>query len=68
MPKSDCHFYRWSNFCVALTEMLCNCGKCSFYKTEKEHQECLKKYPPINYKELYEIRHKNNRKRGADNE
>ncbi len=63
MAKTDCHFYK-PNCCKALTKMLCNSGKCSFYKTEERYQADLKKYPPIDYKSLYESRHKGDETNG----
>lgn len=46
-PKRTCHFYNnWNGGCNALTETLCvTKGKCGFYKTDKEYEDGLKKYP-----------------------
>ena len=45
--------------CKILTKKLCDGGKCSFFKTTKQYRDDLEKYPPIDYKALYESRHKN---------
>ena len=47
--------------------MLCKSGRCSFYKTEKQYQEDLKKYPPFNYAAYYEKKHKNDNLKGNEN-
>ena len=37
--------------CSVLKKMLCKNGKCPFYKSKKQHQEDIKKYPHANEKE-----------------
>ena len=59
--KTDCFAYRTATRCGILTEVLCSKGDCSFYKTQKQYKADLEKYPPINYKGIYEKRHKNER-------
>jgi hypothetical protein len=51
MANKDCFAYR-SRRCGVLTERICNRRKCPFYKTRKQYNEDLDKYPPIDY-ELY---------------
>lgn len=51
MANKDCFAYR-SNRCGILTKRICNRRKCPFYKTRKQYDEDLDKYPPIDY-ELY---------------
>ena len=46
--KKDCFAFH-KNGCAVLTETLCACGKCGFYKTKEEQKRDLKKYPRINY-------------------
>lgn len=58
LNKTECHFYTPKQ-CRILTKKLCEGGKCSFFKTTKKYREDLEKYPPIDYKALYESRHKN---------
>ena len=58
LNKEECHFYGGKR-CRILTKMLCESGKCSFFKTTKKYREDLEKYPSIDYKALYESRHKN---------
>lgn len=36
--------------CIILKQMLCKNGKCPFYKSKKQHQEDIKKYPYANDK------------------
>ncbi len=67
MTKTDCHFYK-GKCCSALRKIYCSSGKCSFYKTEKQFQDDLVKYPRINYVEYYENKHRNDNKRGVKNE
>ncbi len=62
MQGNNCHFYRRYNYCTVLKEMVCTNGKCTFFKTTKEYKEALKKYPVVNYAELYKSRHKNDAK------
>ena len=47
--------------------MLCKSGKCSFHKTEEQYREDLIKYPPFNYAEYYETKHRNDRLKGKEN-
>lgn len=47
--KSDC-FARQGAKCRILTTVLCNNGKCSFYKTKRQYETDLKRYPPCGYK------------------
>ena len=35
--------------CGVLKEMLCQTGKCSFYKTAQQYEEEKEKYPIIDY-------------------
>ena len=58
MSYSDC-FANQGTKCRVLTTMLCNSGKCSFYKTHKQFKADIEKYPPYNYKKEYENKHKN---------
>lgn len=48
MVNKDCFAYR-SGRCAILTERICNRRKCPFYKTRKQYNEDLDKYPPIDY-------------------
>lgn len=48
MSKVNCFAYR-PRYCTVLTQRICDKGKCSFFKTHKQHREDLKKYPPIDY-------------------
>ena len=64
--KEKCHFQS-ERGCKALTEMLCKSGRCSFYKTERQYQEDLIKYPPFNYAAYYEKKHKNDNLKGNEN-
>ncbi len=36
--------------CSILKKMLCKNGDCPFYKSKKQHNEDIKKYPPISDK------------------
>ena len=47
--------------------MLCKSGKCNFFKTEKQFQEDLIKYPPFDYAAYYERKHKNDNLKGKEN-
>ena len=54
MICGDC-FARGPKSCRILTELVCfKKGKCSFYKTNKQFREDLKKYPAIDYKLYHE--------------
>ena len=44
--KKDCFAFNSRN-CRALTEMMCKNGRCSFYKTRRQFEDDLKKYPPL---------------------
>ena len=48
MANLDCAFYN-ERRCNVLTKMLCETGKCKFYKTKSQILEGLKKYPAIDY-------------------
>ena len=61
MDKTNCRFYTPKR-CKILTEMLCKSGKCSFYKTTRQYEADLIKYPPCNYAEIYAAKHKNDTK------
>ncbi len=58
MATSDC-FANQGTRCRVLTSMICNSRKCSFYKTNKQRKADLEKYPYVDYKEIYNNRHKN---------
>lgn len=62
MQGNNCHFYKYHNYCNALTKMVCLGGHCTFFKTEEQFQKDLVKYPPIDYLALYKSRHKNDKK------
>jgi len=50
LPCEDC-FARGIKSCKILSEFVCRRrGKCSFYKTRKQFEDDLKKYPVIDYK------------------
>ena len=66
LNKLNCHFHTPKK-CRILTEMLCKSGRCGFYKTEKQYQEDLIKYPPFNYAAYYEKKHKNDNLKGKEN-
>ena len=66
MIRTDCHFHSQKG-CKALTQMLCKSGKCNFFKTEKQFQEDLIKYPPFDYAAYYERKHKNDNLKGKEN-
>ena len=57
MEKKSCHFYTPKR-CGILTEMLCESGRCSFYKTTEEFKDGLRKYPTCNYAAIYARKHK----------
>ena len=58
MANSDC-FANQGKKCKVLTCMICNSRKCNFYKTHLQRKEDLEKYPPVDYKEIYNNRHRN---------
>ena len=41
---TDCFAYK-HNRCIVLTEMVCKTKRCTFYKTRKQFEDDLKKYP-----------------------
>ena len=53
LNNEKCHFHTPKK-CRILTCMICEDEKCSFYKTTKEYNDGLEKYPPIDYP-LYKI-------------
>ena len=53
--KRDC-FAFGNRGCAVLTETLCACGKCGFYKTKEEQKRDLEKYPRINYPKFLRAR------------
>lgn len=42
-PKKDCFAFRRVR-CNILTEMVCRCGDCSFYKTMQDYRKDREKY------------------------
>lgn len=46
MIRRDCFAFKDEKCCVLL-DLFCAAGKCSFYKTQEEYDEGLRKYPPI---------------------
>lgn len=54
---TDCFAYGEKS-CAILTTKLCITRKCGFYKTHQQFVNDLDKYPKIDYKLLYEERHK----------
>lgn len=59
MINKDCFAYGTSLRCRILTEVVCKNNDCKFYKTKQQYKADLEKYPPIDYKNLYENKHKN---------
>lgn len=48
MPNIDCFAYNEKlKTCSVLSEMVCKKRKCSFYKTEQQYKDDLKKYGEI---------------------
>ena len=59
----DCNYYS-AKGCKILTETVCEHKRCSFHKTKEQAKADLKKYPPCNYKRIYDQRHKKQRGKG----
>ena len=53
MGNRDCFAYGLIS-CRILTERICDNRKCSFYKSHRQHQLDMEKYPPIDYKHFKE--------------
>ncbi len=54
MSCEDC-FARGIRSCRVLNELIClKKAKCSFYKTKRQHEEDLKRYPVIDYSLYHE--------------
>ena len=66
MAYKDCFAHRDRDCCI-LTERVCDRRRCTFYKTQEEHDERLKKYPPFDYTHYKETGRKIYNGRGINN-